>query len=423
MPGPIVVIVPHDPELDPRVLWTIDLCASILPTHVIAVSSSASAATVDRRGETVIERIPPGGGTDSPPQPVVGTSGDGRAGWRTRLPIPGWVRRRRGAIRHFTTTLGYYSQFGGALEQRAMQLSLQPSVIVCHDIYALPAAVRLKRLWGCRLLYDSHEYWPEADLLAERWEELYTKAYERRLVRHVDTVVTVSPPLARLLERAYGIGHVITVPNACPSEPGVTPSASRPIATPVRFLLQGQASPRRGFEQVLDTWRSLEGTEAVLEVRCPANPYLEGLRREYSDLERAGRLEFPAAVRENELISAAARSDVGLIPYPAHSLNHVYACPNKLAQYMHAGLAVLSNDLAYVRSVLEEYGCGGVFDLDRPDSLRATVAALVRDRAGLQRMKEASVRAAETFNWEVQSRPYREALSELAGIPSRQETV
>lgn len=417
MSGSILVLVPHDPERDPRVLWSIDLCASLLPTRVLALSSGAAAA--ERRGAATIERIPLAG-------PVASTPGEvpnGGREWRSKLPIPKWVRGRRDALDHFTTTLGYYATFGEALRRQALRLSTPPTVIVCHDIYALPTAVRLKGLWGAKLLYDSHEYWPQADLLAERWEEFVTRVYERRLIRDVDTVVTVSPPLASLLETTYHPRRVVSVPNACPSQPDVAPSSTRPISSPRRFLLQGQASQRRGFEGLLDAWRRLGEQDAVLEIRCPPNPYLENLRRQYADLERSGRLRFLPAVPENELVAAAANSDVGLIPYPADSLNHVYACPNKLAQYMHAGLAVLSNDLTYVRSVIEKYRCGLVFNIERPDSVIEVVSNVVNNRTMLQAMKEASVEAAKTFNWEVQSRPYRDALTDLAGPLALQETV
>jgi glycosyltransferase involved in cell wall biosynthesis len=415
-PGSILMLVPHDPEHDPRIMWTIDLCASILPTTVLAVSTKDERPRSERRGRAVIERLSAGESV------MNGTPGTSPAAIGTRLvrrmPIPRWVRDRRQAVHHFTTNSGYFSRFGGAIMRRAAEISVSPTVIVCHDVYVLSAALRLGRGWGAKVLYDSHEYWPEADLMSERWEEFLLRVYEGRLIRRADRVVTVSPPLARLLERTYRVKRVIAVPNACPSEPQVSPSASRPLGVPVRFLLQGQASPRRGFEELIAAWRLLNEPRTLLEIRCPENAYLQSLRTANVDLERQGRLRFLPAVPEDQLIAAAAEADVGLVPYPGHTLNHIYACPNKLAQYMHAGLAVLSNDLAYIRSVVSEYQCGAVFDIDRPQSLVNAVLELVGNPEQLQAMKEASVRAARTFNWEIQSKPYRMALRELAGLPT-----
>jgi hypothetical protein len=41
---------------------------------------------------------------------------------------------------------------------------------------------------------------------------------------------------------------------------------------------------------------------------------------------------------------------MSVIPAQASIINDRLACPNKLSQYLHAGLMVLANDLTYVRS-------------------------------------------------------------------------
>ena len=67
---------------------------------------------------------------------------------------------------------------------------------------------------------------------------------------------------------------------------------------------------------------------------------------------------FLDAVREDELVAAAAEADVGIVPYLPIAINERLACPNKLSQYLHAGLMVITNDLPYVKSVLEEAEAG-----------------------------------------------------------------
>ena len=46
------------------------------------------------------------------------------------------------------------------------------------------------------------------------------------------------------------------------------------------------------------------------------------------------------------------------MPYLPIAINERLACSNKLSQYLHAGLMVITNDLPYVKSVLEEAEAG-----------------------------------------------------------------
>jgi glycosyltransferase involved in cell wall biosynthesis len=272
--------------------------------------------------------------------------------------------------------------------------------------------VRLKRLWGVPLLYDAHEYWPQANLLQEPWEESLLTRLERRLIGKADQVVTVSPPLAAQLERVYGVRGVLSVPNAVPALD--RPPSTRAHSGPVRFLLQGQLAPGRGLELLLDAWAELD-TRAVLQLRYLANDYATRIEHRYASLFESGRVEKLAPVGEQQLVEAAADADVGVVPYVGPNLNHLYACPNKVSQYMQAGLALLvSSDMQYITSLLQRFGCGVTYDPRRPETLQMAVDSILRDPQELARMKRAAVSATETeFNWETVSKPYSHAIVRL----------
>ncbi len=181
---------------------------------------------------------------------------------------------------------------------------------------------------------------------------------------------------------------------------------------PLRFLLQGQASPGRGFEELFGAWRSIDPARATLQVRCPPHEYVARLRERFADVAA---LEWLEPVSEDLLITAARDADVGVIPYVGPSLNHLYASPNKLSQYMSAGLAILSSDLPNIRSLLDRYDCGVVYDPADPTTLVARVEELCGDPDELLRLRTNALHAAATeFNWETVSVPYASALGELA---------
>jgi hypothetical protein len=114
---------------------------------------------------------------------------------------------------------------------------------------------------------------------------------------------------------------------------------------------------------------------------------------------------FPSPVTEDQLIAAACEADIGLIPYTPNNVIYRYACPNKLSQYMAAGLAILSNELDYVKSVVVENRIG--IAVDHGDTA-ALVKAIDRFTSSKQEIAEMSRRALEVFrtkfNWQAVSR-------------------
>lgn len=426
----ILVLVPHDPHLDPRIDWTIELCREVAPTDVIGATWTVGGEAIAYDGRVLVEAA----------YAAEYLSRSGRAAqrvsqWADRPSVQSLLRHRAERrssgmepTRRFVdavrlaaadvaaaaTTWAFVTPVMQALYRRGRATSVPPRLIVAHDLYALIPAILLKRVFGCPVLYDSHEYWPQANLLGPRWEAAAVRALEGRLVRAADQTITVSPPLAALLAREHRLAEVLSVPNAEPFRPDAVPPPRRRDDESVRFLLQGRMAPGRGIERVMAAWRHVDA-DAVLVVRAPEDPYLAVLREQFDDLVRGGRLVFRDPVGEDELVAAAREADVGLIPYGDANPNHRYACPNKLSQYLQAGLAVLVNDRSeYASGLVVSERCGAGYDPDRPETLASAVASLAADRRSLDDMRErAFALARDRFNWGVQSSPYAAAIERL----------
>jgi glycosyltransferase involved in cell wall biosynthesis len=387
------MLVDHEPAADPRIGWVAAMCGELARTHVIGAVPAVGARPMrESDGPVSVERVD---ANAHAARFVKGLAAGVGAAARVLPPLAP------------VSAAAYRAVHSSAVHRRGRALNVPPNVVVCHDLPTLPAGVALKRRFGARLLYDTHEYWPQANRTASALEERLTETLERRLIRAADAVVTVSPQLARHLERTYGLTGVVAAPNAVPFREEVTPSPPRRRG-PVRFLLQGHVGPGRGVGELLEAWARLSiGDDAELVVRAPFGPERDALARRYGDS-----VVFAEPVAEELLVEAATDSDVGLIPYGGENLNHRYASPNKLGQYMHAGLAVLGKRSEFVSEVVARYDCGLVYD--DTTSLGEALRRLVGERDLLGRMKRSSYDAARReFNWEVQSRAYRQAVEDL----------
>ncbi len=454
----ILMLVPHEPHEDPRIAWVTQLCAQVARTDILAAVWTRKYPAVEYDGVVSTERFSIGEQASfrskgygsigarlqnlattnryiarqhqaflAENQHLGGTSQVSSA--RSRNPF----RRLATGIDHLIGgTSRFFAYYWGlqplfnAMANRALVTALRPNVVICHDIFALYAGTLVKKKFGCPLIYDSHEFTPQSDLLSVPTEVRFWSAFERKLARQCDAVIGVTPQLASAMSRLYGLKRTLSVPNAEPWTLVKAPSHRRPVQYPIKFLLQGNACPGRGFEYTLDQWRAIPAEKAVLYIRCPESAYKDSLKSLYADLIAAGQVQFLPPVTSTELVEAATFADVGVIPYPVKifnntpNLNHLYCCPNKLSQYMQAGLAIFATNSHFVKDRIETYQCGETFNAaDAGDFVRA-IRRMIDFPEHLQRMKTNSYdMARKDFNWDVQARPYLELLREF--VPSATE--
>lgn len=288
------------------------------------------------------------------------------------------------------------------------QMPRKPDVVHCNDLDTLLVGVLAKKRYGCRLIYDAHEFYPRSDP-AGRWLDItFFSVIERFLIRKADGVVTVNPPLGLAIGAAYGLAQVHAAANA---EPWTGVPARRSggdmdqfARGRVKFLFQGRFTPGRGIDELIEAWARLDDARAALFLRGPDNMWRQGAISRAAELGLLDRsVYFLDAVTEDQLVAAATEADVGIIPYRPLIINDRLCCPNKLSQYLHAGLMVVSNDLPYVKSVLSEADAGLSYNSGRLDTLVEIVHRIVDDPELLRRSRENGLRfARDRFNWQIE---------------------
>ncbi len=119
----------------------------------------------------------------------------------------------------------------------------------------------------------------------------------------------------------------------------------------------------------------------------------------------ADKVKLLPAVPYAELLDWTASADIGLTLFSRdYSLSIRYCLPNKLFEYLMAGLPVLSSSLDGIEAIIRAYDVGQVVPSLTPADVGAAINALLADRDALARMSQNALRAArEEFNWERES--------------------
>ena len=111
---------------------------------------------------------------------------------------------------------------------------------------------------------------------------------------------------------------------------------------------------------------------------------------------------------------------MGIIPYRPIAINERLSCPNKLSQYLHAGLMIITNDLPYVRSVVERAEVGLSYDSADLQTFANVVKRAVHDPELLAACRRNALQfARDDFNWQKHGtlflKLYREQFDKLVG--------
>jgi glycosyltransferase involved in cell wall biosynthesis len=96
---------------------------------------------------------------------------------------------------------------------------------------------------------------------------------------------------------------------------------------------------------------------------------------------------FPGWLDEVQLQTLMERADIGLAPY--HRSENVWgAIPNKIGQYLSAGLPVLSTLVGGLDKLLARYGCGWTYEPMNVNELVGLVREIIRQKDRLPEMRE-----------------------------------
>jgi glycosyltransferase involved in cell wall biosynthesis len=306
--------------------------------------------------------------------------------------------------------------------QRALSRAIAANADIyhAHDLNNLEVAHRAAQAVGAKLVYDSHELFPD---IANRWIRLKRRAWkrlERKLIPHAKLVITVNPFIAQELVRRYAISPPLVVLN-CPDPP---PGFDREQAAEADLLreragieksckvvlYQGWMWEGRGLENLVRSARYLAGDAALAFVGY--GEYRAQLER-LAEQEPAGRIYFLPAVPQHELLAYCAAADVGVIPYQAVDLNNYYTSPNKLFDFIQTALPIVASDLPYLRKVIVEDNLGVVAKLDTPESYASAINSVLTRADGGEELRVNLRRVAPIYTWEAQGRKLVEAYSRL----------
>ncbi len=327
----------------------------------------------------------------------------------------GWHRLRYAPLRKAYTFTSLLASGYPQPEFCRLAASQPADIIHAHDREMLRLGLRLARKQGALLIYDSHEFHPALvnegirsgirHRIIGQIMRLIHENTERRLIRFANQVITVNDSIARIMATTFNIPLPKVVMN-CPdlATPMPNPLLRRMAGLPdqaVAILYQGVMAPGRGLHQLIDSVPLLpEHYHLIFLGYGPMEP---ALRQHVDRQNLAARLHFLPAVSPAELLDWSAAADIGIATIEAINDSKRYATPNKLFEYLMAGLPVVASDLPEMRRIMERACAGQMINTVDPPTIAAAIRAVIESPDYQRYREQGRAAAVERYNWTIES--------------------
>jgi glycosyltransferase involved in cell wall biosynthesis len=303
----------------------------------------------------------------------------------------------------------------GALFYAALNMRLfffllfkKTDAILANDLDTLLPAFLAARWKKVALYYDSHEYFTEAEGLTGRsFQKNVWLKIERWIFPKLKRVYTVNESIATIYRNLYhtDVKVVRNIPVLNPLTSIKTRSELGLPADKKIILLQGAyIDPDRGGMELVEAMQWVEGSLLLI---IGSGRDIQNIESKVIQLHLEHKVKMFGKMPFDELRQFTANADLGVsLDKPLH-LNYTLSLPNKLFDYIHAGVPVLVSNLPELKRIVDTYHVGMVVEKVEPQIIAEKINHVFA-HPEYAAWKMNCLQARETLNWQNESKVLHE---------------
>jgi glycogen synthase len=251
-------------------------------------------------------------------------------------------------------------------------------LFLASDLYSLPAASGAAKRLGARLLYDSREWYRAIAALTRRpLTQMFWTLIERRHAARADAVLTVNDTIAGRLRESMPGKDVVVLRNypawKVAARTTMLRDRLRIDEGQTVVLSQGGLQEGRGAIPLIDAIARLDAHHLVF---LGDGAFRDRIRMHAEEIGAPHRVHIVSDVTADELGAWTASADIGCCIVEALGESYTAALPNKLFEYIAAGVPVVASDFPEIGAVVRAGGYGVTVDPRDPSAIADAIARL-----------------------------------------------
>ncbi len=293
----------------------------------------------------------------------------------------------------FTKGFLFYAEFNLRLFFKL--LFLKKSLLFSNDLDTLLPNYLVSKIRSNKLIYDSHEYFTEVPELVNRPRVKSVWLFIEKLIfPKLKNIITVNEALAKIYKNKYGV-PVAVIKNVPYLKSKIDPEEFKIGQANDRIILyQGALNMGRGLELMIDSMAFLKN---CLFVIIGDGDLLKDLQKKVEAQGLRDKIIFLGKVLPEKLPGFTMNADLGISLEEDFGLSYRYALPNKIFDYVQAGIPVLASDLPLYNELFAEFQIGEILKTRTPESVARTIDHIIANRLTYQPELK---KAASVYHWD-----------------------
>jgi len=279
---------------------------------------------------------------------------------------------------------------------------LNADIYHLHDPELMPIGVKLIKL-GKKVIFDAHEDLPQ-QLLGKPYLNKVSRyilskifaLYEHRVCSKFDAVIAATPCIG---EKFSKINPKTVEINNFPllDELSNTSNWSQKL-NEVAYV--GGITKIRGIEEVIHSLNFTQEIKLNLVGEFSEKEVEESVKNN-KGWDKVNQFGFLDRVQVNEVLAKSKAGLVTFLPAP----NHLDSQPNKMFEYMSAGLPIITSDFPMWRKIVDSSQCGVCVNPLDPKSISQAILYLIDQPVEAEKMGKNGRKAIEEkYNWSVEEK-------------------
>lgn len=291
-------------------------------------------------------------------------------------------------------------------------LELNADLYQFHDPELIPSGVKLKRKTSATVIFDSHENYSDdikdKPYLNKYMRVLVSATYqflERIMIKRLSAIIAATPSICNHFKER---GALCININNYPFESEFKP-LNKSYDTEYGAVYIGTASEIRGLKELVDSFAINKGLNLAIAGKFSEADFETRLQNSegWANVDFLGLLSRDSV---KDLLSKSAVAIVTFLPAP----NHIESQPNKMFEYMSAGLPLVASSFPLWREIVEGNNCGICVDPTSPEEISKAILYLNQNKQLAREMGENGRRAVlEKYNWSAEAKKLLEFYSSV----------
>jgi glycosyltransferase involved in cell wall biosynthesis len=256
-----------------------------------------------------------------------------------------------------------------------MLLFSKKDLLLSNDLDSLTANYLVSFFQNKKLIYDSHELFPEIPELVHRpFVKKCWITIEKWILPKLKNNYTVCNSIANYYKKKYNTNFetIINLPTKKMNDLGEFPFK---LNGEKIILYQGAVNIGRGLELIINTMQHLN--DCVLVIIGDGDILLD-LKKEVSNKKLNDKVYFLGKISPKKLHTLTPLANLGISIEEDLGLNYRFALPNKIFDYIQSEVPILVSDLPEMRQIVLDYNVGEVVKNRNPQVLANQIKNILK---------------------------------------------